>query len=114
MSTPKIPQTALRAMLDYLDLMDERAGCCYPYDCMHHEQCGEDNWYCGRCQERQEANRRIPEKYQRVDFWEYARKVHREESQTVLRDLLDHAKELESIGDHRGAARLLGDEESVY
>ena len=114
MSTPKIPQTALQAMLDYLDLQDERAGCCYPYDCMHHEQCGEENGFCYACTKRQEASQKIPEKYQRADFWEYARKIHRDKTVGIIQELLDHAKELESIGDYRGAARLLGDEESVY
>jgi hypothetical protein len=31
----------------------ERARCCEPYDCMHHEMCGDESYgYCGDCQRR--------------------------------------------------------------
>lgn len=30
----------------------ERARCCEPYDCMHHEMCGEEYGYCSGCERR--------------------------------------------------------------
>lgn len=114
----KVPEQVVDKMLTYLYLTDKKSECCYPYDCMHHEQCGDDDGsggavYCGLCTDIQEVNRMIPQKYQRADVWEYARRVKRNEIQDIYRDREDHAKMLESVGDYRAAARLRGDEEFV-
>lgn len=43
-------RNALAKAMVYEEISASKRMCCDPYDCMHHEQCGED-WYgyCGTC-----------------------------------------------------------------
>ena len=50
MASDQIMRNAVRKALDHIEVSSAKRMCCEPYDCMHHEMCGEE-WYgeCGTC-----------------------------------------------------------------
>jgi len=52
MPSKHVFNNAVRKALEYTMLATRKSTCCEPYDCMHHELCGEE-WYglCGLCED---------------------------------------------------------------
>jgi len=50
MPSKHVFNNAVRKAIEYTMLATRKGTCCDPYDCMHHELCGEE-WYgaCGLC-----------------------------------------------------------------
>jgi hypothetical protein len=99
----------LEYAIQVIELDEERSSCCMPYDCMHHEECGEDGWFCDNCTYRGKLIRAI--KHESPLLWQEARRILREREVDLARDIRERAKELESIGDFAAADRLFGSDE---
>lgn len=106
----KLPEVTQHLVMELTEFQEDRAGCCEPYDCMHHEQCGEDDgkggyWYCGSCKERQRlyaATDGVP-----ALVWSLAREMASEQSQQVIAYQLETIRQLEAVGDFAAAERMM-------
>jgi hypothetical protein len=62
MVSDHIIRNAVRKALDHIEVSSEKRNCCEPYDCMHHEMCGEESYgECSTC------------KAEGATWWEYYR-----------------------------------------
>ena len=96
--------------VEYVQASQRKSACCMPYDCMCHEMCGEPGvGYCGTCKHLQDLDRAIGGVSWVI--WECARYLVDQGERQVISERLDHARDLEAVGDYAGAARLLGEEE---
>ena len=101
-------------LMNYVESRDDRQECCFPYDCMHHEQCGEDGWYCGSCKLAQklwQAVDKIEEKF--PEAYQYATALTRMGEADLVAHQLQTIKDLEAVGDYAAAQRLFEGEESL-
>ena len=93
----------------YLEESAARNDCCLPYDCMCHEQCGEELGYCRTCEWLHalyaKTNHLTPED------WLRAEEVLERRERIGFEHRLEMVKELESIGDYAAADRLFGGDE---
>lgn len=96
------------ALFDLVENEDRRRECCMPYDCMHHEQCEGAGNECHGCAT-QRGLRRMTDRVSGDMYW-YAVALLEVSGNDIRREQLDHARDLESIGDYAAAERLLGAE----
>ena len=94
-----------QACIDLIEAQQDRSMCCEPYDCMHHEQCGEEGWYCGSCQEGQEIRMRVGDVHPIV--WDFVREIVEENEQAVFTQERAMIRDLEAVGDHAAVDRIL-------
>ena len=83
---------------------DQRRNCCEPYDCMHHEQCCEECWYCGSCKYGAELSRMT--KSVPPVIWMLAEEYALEDARQVVAHELQTIKDLEAVGDYAAAQRI--------
>lgn len=106
----RLTQDEADMLMDEVESEENRQECCFPYDCMHHEACGE-GYPCGSCKrgaERRAVVNKILDKFPLG--YQYATALTRMGEQQIIAHKLQDAKDLEAVGDYRGAARLLGDD----
>lgn len=92
-----------------LEVEEQKRLCCEPYDCMHHELCGEDLGYCYQCELM--VNLLAQVRHLTAEDWKLAEAAKEGNERALDRYRLETARELESIGDYLGADRVLGLEE---
>lgn len=100
---------------NYIVISDDRRNCCEPYDCMHHEGCGEEEngivYRCGACSDYGDAWKEITDNKLEYCYSTIAASVEdsRSEMETFLhRQRRQDARDLEVVGDYAGANRLMG------
>ena len=124
-NTPKLQkqwalltQDEADTLMNHVEERNDRQECCFPYDCMHHEECGSDDgnggrWYCRSCKasaEAWEAVSKIEEKF--PEAYQYAAALTRTHEADVVANQLQMVKDLEAVGDYAAAQRLFEGEGS--
>lgn len=104
--TKTMTPNEMEVALEVLDLEEQRRMCCEPYDCMHHELCGEEQGYCYRCERMIILLAQV--RHLTADDWKLAEAAKDKNEADLNAYRLETARELESIGDYLGADRVLG------
>ena len=101
----QLSNNEVNTLMGHVENQGDRQECCFPYDCMHHEQCSDNP--CGSC--RAGANRwtainKILDKHPLA--LQYAEATARVGEQQVIQNQLNDIKALEAVGDYAAAQRI--------
>jgi hypothetical protein len=110
----KLTQEEADLLMDHVESQQNRQECCFPYDCMHHEQC-DGEYLCGSCKRGAERWKVVDKVLQKFPMgYQYAQALTRMGEQELIAHKLQTIKDLRAIGDHAAADRLFneGDEDS--
>ena len=104
----KLTQEEADLLMDHVESQQNRQECCFPYDCMHHEMCGDESYgYCGDCQRRAARWEVVSKVLGKFPLgYQYAEALTRMGEQEVIAQQLQNIKDLESVGDYAGAQRI--------
>lgn len=103
----KLTEEEADLLMDHVEAQENRRECCFPYDCMHHEQCG-DGYPCGACQRGQarwEVVEKVLEKF--PEGYQYATALTRIGDAYAVAYQLQTVKDLEAMGDYAAAERIM-------
>ena len=110
----KLTEEEADLLMDHVEAQENRQECCFPYDCMHHESCG-DGYPCGSCKRgaaRWAVVGKVLEKF--PEGYQYATALTRLGDAQVAAYELQNIKDLEAVGDYAAANRLFSGDDGDY